>query len=1285
MNGEIPPINHNLPVGQDSYQPYYSYQQHLSPYTYPQNTYDEISSLQQTQSNNMNIYSNRSLSYNNGYAVQSNISYINGCPPTPRNLTNCEFNMNGLVQPSSVVCFNTSQTPQNSYNNDYINNGLVQNLVSDNTNLTLKRNFSQINVDTQFNNKYSSIPHSLNHQSNVYNKLQPDIFRENVNHRHSIKEKPQEVDEWFDLTKKFLSSKLDTSIGKRSCESNHNHTDSKYRSHPHLSKHHSFNKSKRKGMKTAEELSADLEKLSKMTIDQIISAEKIIWTRSAPADLYYEKPEDNPKITVARDNVLKLCDEFDAILGKRASAINALKPIYSKPRKSNVKIHKHKCSGNNCSEDDSSSCNENDEDDEDSTMKELDRKSAHPDRLHPELWYNEWGEMNDGPMCKCSVKSQRSGIRHNIYVGEGPFEPCSPYSNNSNKLYHYRITITPPTNFLLKCPTIITHDNQDFIFEGFSILSHYPISTLPTCKVIRFNTNYAILYVEEKIPDNFIIKELQLFYDYLFKDILELVDLDLHAVENKNGCPQFHFMPRFVRDLPGNGKEILSMNEVLKYLLNNNKLLFEEHSLPELKNMSMYEWQNIVDEYKGMVVTNPGSKPCSIRVDQLDRDAVNETNEKNCNDGYPVIVHFGIRPPQLSYAGNPDYQKGWRDYVKFRHLLANMPKPSFEDKRKLEIKERALQEMRSHNKMKRGVTAAVSSKGFYKTGLMCDIVQHAMLLPVLVCHFRFHKSLEYLEKTLEYKFKNKYLLQLALTHPSYRENFGTNPDHARNTLTNCGIRQPEYGDRRIHYMNTRKRGINTLINIMSRFGKKSEMESNIMHNERLEFLGDAVVEFVSSIHLFNMFPDIEEGGLATFRAAIVQNQHLAVLAKTLKLDDFMLYAHGSDLCHDSELKHAMANCFEALMGALFLDGGIDVADRVFGKTFFHDSPELLDIWVNYPKHPLQQQEPNGDRKWIKTLPLLQKLTKFEDSIGIKFNHIRLLARAFTDRSVGFTNLTLGSNQRLEFLGDTVLQLIASDYLYKYFPEHHEGHLSLLRSSLVNNRTQSVVCDDLGMVNYALYANPKAELKTKDRADLLEAFLGALYIDKGLKHCQAFCNVCFFPRLHDFILKQDWNDPKSKLQQCCLTLRSVDGGEPDIPVYKVIECMGPTNGRKYTVAVYFKGVRLSQATGHSIQRAEMNAANSALEVSKDLFPQLDHQRRAISRSLRHQCKSSDGQTNIDDIIKILESKSLKNETKMSKLDWAKRKLQRKLLAVLCSNKIEDNEETDEPKKKKQKKN
>lgn len=96
-----------------------------------------------------------------------------------------------------------------------------------------------------------------------------------------------------------------------------------------------------------------------------------------------------------------------------------------------------------------------------------------------------------------------------------------------------------------------------------------------------------------------------------------------------------------------------------------------------------------------------------------------------------------------------------------------------------------------------------------------------------------------------------------------------------------------------------------------------------------------------------------------------------------------------------------------------------------------------------------------------------------------------------------------------------------------------------------------MCDDIGISIYAQFANPKHELKVKDRADLLEAFLGALYIDKDLDYCTKFAEVCFFPRLTHFIVNQEWNDPKSKLQQCCLTLRTMNGSDPDIPNYKVL--------------------------------------------------------------------------------------------------------------------------------------
>lgn len=116
----------------------------------------------------------------------------------------------------------------------------------------------------------------------------------------------------------------------------------------------------------------------------------------------------------------------------------------------------------------------------------------------------------------------------------------------------------------------------------------------------------------------------------------------------------------------------------------------------------------------------------------------------------------------------------------------------------------------------------------------------------------------------------------------------------------------------------------------------------------------------------------------------------------------------------------------------------------------------------------------------------------------------------------------------------------------------------------------------------MYPLSQNGLKVKDRADILEAFLGALFVDKGLDYCRRFCQVVFFPRLEHFIRNQDWNDPKSKLQQCCLTLRHMSNGQPEIPLYKVIDSSGPTNTRRYTVAVYFRGRRMATASGHSIK-------------------------------------------------------------------------------------------------------
>lgn len=92
--------------------------------------------------------------------------------------------------------------------------------------------------------------------------------------------------------------------------------------------------------------------------------------------------------------------------------------------------------GEHFSSSESSSGSENDE--ADHAMQELERKQQHPRRLHSEMWYNDPGEMNDGPLCRCSARTKRQGIRHGVYAGETLPELCNFYSNNADKLHHYR-------------------------------------------------------------------------------------------------------------------------------------------------------------------------------------------------------------------------------------------------------------------------------------------------------------------------------------------------------------------------------------------------------------------------------------------------------------------------------------------------------------------------------------------------------------------------------------------------------------------------------------------------------------------------------------------------------------------------------------------------------------------------------------------------------------------------------------------------------------------------------
>lgn len=228
----------------------------------------------------------------------------------------------------------------------------------------------------------------------------------------------------------------------------------------------------------------------------------------------------------------------------------------------------------------------------------------------------------------------------------------------------------------------------------------------------------------------------------------------------------------------------------------------------------------------------------------------------------PVIVHHGVRPASLSYAGDPRYQKVWRSYLKLKHLHINKPNLTEEDVRKEKMREHILNLIRKRSDLKKETLNLVSVKDFHLTGLKSDVTSWTVMLPLLTHHIRYQMSLKRVEEILEYKFKERLWLTSALTHPSYQLNFGWNADHVRNAINNCGIRQPIYGDITKEQFSLRKKGITTLIRVMAKLGKQKSALSPIEHNERLEFLGDSVLGFIVSEALYRLFPYFSEGSLS---------------------------------------------------------------------------------------------------------------------------------------------------------------------------------------------------------------------------------------------------------------------------------------------------------------------------------------------------------------------------------------------------------------------------------------
>ena len=221
----------------------------------------------------------------------------------------------------------------------------------------------------------------------------------------------------------------------------------------------------------------------------------------------------------------------------------------------------------------------------------------------------------------------------------------------------------------------------------------------------------------------------------------------------------------------------------------------------------------------------------------------------------------------------------------------------------------------------------------------------------------------------------------------------------------------------------------------------------------------------------------------------------------------------------------------------------------------------------------------------------------EKKLGLKFKDKDILRQAFTHRSYLNENpdLKLEHNERLEFLGDAVIELIVTEHLYKDYPEKKEGDLTNWRAALVNAKMMTSVAEELGFNDYLLLSRGESKELGKARAYILantfEALLGALYLDSGYEPCDEFIKKYLLKKLSNIIREGSYKDAKSKFQEEAQDKISIT------PSYNVIKEEGPDHEKNFTVGVYLDKELIAEGEGLSKQEAEESAAKKALEVKK----------------------------------------------------------------------------------------
>ncbi|KAL3668719.1 hypothetical protein V7S43_006014 [Phytophthora oleae] len=825
-----------------------------------------------------------------------------------------------------------------------------------------------------------------------------------------------------------------------------------------------------------------------------------------------------------------------------------------------------------------------------------------------------------------------------------------------------------------RCPrqTTIVIENSVYIFDGFYLLCHGDLPEVPRFEYTRGGVMCKIHFIPEDLPSSVrgttsndvdadvngeahrsFCDSLFMLQRYVFQQLLGIQPAHLfgkvfpdpaHATGDASEiCGDYHLVPRFlaVNEEPLLHKEdlntpnrvgyaigrLLSVQKILGYLDNSAKFTVRDFLL-------QFDHRELVD---CVVSTRINGQPSAFRVDKI------------------------VSEPRLTEDGKPSPEKNGivtKDGSQIVHAIAHRSEGARNyDGAKSRKRIRKWQEQGEFLQLSPEVeplSQELRPAECHLTGIRTDLFEVGSAMPMVLKYVRHFRLMESFATQMDLKFKDKTLLRQAFTHGSYidvgMQNVNT-VEATRSRVRLGHVFQNVASLKRSRSMlldgDTPRPGqaagndAFTLRQVAEKHLSsdfKEEFHSRYLcPYERLEFLGDAVLSFLVASSSFLKFqsPDANEGFLHQTRVDIVNNDSLGKMAKTANFESLLLSAFDVTKLNEGIKAKITADCFEALLGALYKDQGIVPCRALLGKLMDMHDPELRELCflstdeLTAEAKAYVAKDREEIKKWSKYTTMRMLHRRFASRTGVDVINMHLWLQAVTHASFKEPQIDadefIGHDpnyERIEFLGDAVLQLLSSEFLVDAFPYHQEHLLTQVRSSLVKNKKLAIVAGQAGYEEFIRLGNEvkkNGNLYVEDvLADVFEATLGAVYMENlgDLRKVRAILERLLFPRLTEAIRRRQWMNPRkvfmhyitqwgrSSMSQISCQFKTIKAPRATTEVGVLVpKDKGTGEGKskkakaneplRHAVALYVNNFQVSRAVGRTVAAAQDAACKKAL--------------------------------------------------------------------------------------------